>query len=74
MITAFVLGLRAQWCVRESSFKNNFALIGVNLDKKVEGPDHGECRPRAYNGGLRVEPQRGPGAEPLVRGSGGEAP
>ena len=29
---------------------------------------------RAYNGGLGAEPQRGPEAEPLVRGSGGEAP
>ena len=28
---------------------------------------------RAYNGGLGAVPQRGPGAEPLVRGSGGEA-
>jgi len=26
---------------------------------------------RAYNGGLGQSPQRGPGAEPLVRGSGG---
>ena len=31
---------------------------------------------RAYNGGLGAEPPAGsgPGAEPLVRGSGGEAP
>jgi len=29
---------------------------------------------RAYNGGLGQSPQRGPGAEPLVEGSGGEAP
>ena len=29
---------------------------------------------RAYNGGLGRSPQRGPVAEPLVRGSGGEAP
>ena len=29
---------------------------------------------RAYNGGLGLCPQRGPGAETLVRGSGGEAP
>jgi len=28
---------------------------------------------RAYNGGLGQSPQRGPGAEPLVRGSGGVA-
>jgi len=29
---------------------------------------------RAYNGGLGACPQRGPGAEPLVGGQGGEAP
>jgi len=29
---------------------------------------------RAYNGGVGRSPQRGPGAEPLVTGSGGEAP
>ena len=29
---------------------------------------------RAYNGGLGQSPQRGPGAEPLLRESGGEAP
>ena len=29
---------------------------------------------RAYNGGLRALPQRGPGAEPLVRGPGAKAP
>jgi len=29
---------------------------------------------RAYNGGLGQSPQWGPGAEPLVRGSGGKAP
>ena len=28
----------------------------------------------AYNGGLGACPQRGPGAEPLFAGSGGEAP
>jgi len=27
-----------------------------------------------YNGGLGLCPQRGPGAEPLIRGSGGKAP
>ena len=31
------------------------------------GGAHGECGARAYNGGLGAEPQRGPGAEPLVR-------
>jgi len=29
---------------------------------------------RTYNGGLGPSSQQGPGAEPLVRGSGGEAP
>ena len=29
---------------------------------------------RAYNGGLGARPQRGPGAEPLVGGSGGRSP
>jgi len=36
----------------------------------VEGPDHGERGARVYNGGPGAEPQRGPGAEPLVRRSG----
>ena len=30
---------------------------------------YGERGARAYNGGLGQSPQRGPGAEPLVRGS-----
>ena len=41
------------------------------------GWTHGERGARAYNGGLGAEPwspQRGPGAEPLVMGSGGEVP
>jgi len=40
----------------------------------VVGGNHGECGARAYNGGLWHSPQRGPGAEPLVKGPGGEAP
>ena len=36
---------------------------------QFRGP-HGERGARAYNGGLGRSPQRGPGAEPLVRGSG----
>jgi len=40
----------------------------------VVGGHHGECGARAYNGGLGAETQRGPGAEPLVRGSGGRSP
>ena len=39
--------------------------------KYLFGGTHGESGARAYNGGL---PQRGPGAEPLVGGYGGEAP
>ena len=43
--------------------------IGVKLDKKWTGPDHGEHGVCAYNGSLGQSPQRDPGAEPLVRGS-----
>ena len=32
------------------------------------------ARTRAYNGGLGQSPQRGAGAEPLVRGSGAKLP
>ena len=32
------------------------------------------ARSASLNGGLGAEPQRGPGAEPLVGGQGGEAP
>ena len=35
---------------------------------QFRGP-HGERGARAYDGGLGRSPQRGPGAEPLVRGS-----
>jgi len=38
------------------------------------GGHHGECGARAYNGGLAAETQVGSRAEPVVRGSGGEAP
>ena len=40
------------------------------------GAADGEREERIYNGGLGTKPQRCPGAEPLVRGSGprGEAP
>ena len=40
----------------------------------VGGGHHGECGARAYNGGLGQSPQRGPGTEPLVRGSRGRSP
>ena len=36
------------------------------------GGAHGECGARAYKGAWGRSPQRGPGAEPLVRGSGRE--
>ena len=45
--------------------------------KYLFGGTHGERGARAYNGGLAVwgqRPQRGPEAEPLVEGKGGEAP
>jgi len=38
------------------------------------GDIYGERGARAYNGGLGQSPQRGSGAEPLARGSGGEDP
>ena len=38
------------------------------------GGHHGECGARAYNGGLAAETPVGSRAEPVVRGSGGEAP
>jgi len=38
------------------------------------GEHHGECGARAYNEGLGQSPQRGPGAEPMVRGSKGRSP
>ena len=41
-----------------------------NYQKVFRGP-YGERGARAYNGGLGSSPQRGPGAEPLVRVSGG---
>jgi len=46
-------------------------VIGVNLDKKWTGPDHGECRARANNVSLGWSPQRGPGQSPWsgVRGA-----
>jgi len=49
--------------------------LGLILRKVLDctgGDIYGERGARAYNGGLG--PQRGPGAESLVRGSEGEAP
>ena len=52
-------------------------VLGPSAYFKVLTTKHGlmaSAGARAYNGGLGAEPQRGPWAEPLVRGSGGEAP
>ena len=38
------------------------------------GSTYGDRGARAYNGGLGRSRLRGPGAKPLVRGSGGKAP
>ena len=40
----------------------------------VVGEHDGECGARAYNGVWGQSPQRGPGAEPLLKGSGGRSP
>ena len=51
------------------------SVSGLILRKILDctGEDiYGERRARAYNGGLGQSPQRGLGAEPLVRGSGGQ--
>jgi len=46
---------------------------GGSRSRDWRGP-YGECGAPVYNGGLGAVPQRVPEAEPLVRGSGGEAP
>ena len=48
--------------------QSSVGLIGGGRGQWLAGGHHGECGARAYNGGLGAEPQRGPGAEPLVRG------
>jgi len=45
------------------------AVRGRGSNLKVGA--HGERGARAYKGAWGRSPQRGPGAEPLVRGSGG---
>ena len=50
----------------------NRGTIGGGMGQGLGG-HHGECGARAHNGCLGQSPQRGPGAEPLVRESGGEA-
>jgi len=54
--------------------RTSSVYIGINFDKKGRGPDHGERGARAYNRGVGWSPQRGPRAEPLVRGSGAKPP
>ena len=50
-------------------------FTGASPGQKMWGGHTWRARgARAYNRGLGAEPQRGPGAEPLVRGSRGEAP
>jgi len=55
-----------EWLHHRAYSKENFGLHSGDI--------YGEHGARAYNGGLGTEPQWGPGAEPLVSGSGGEAP
>jgi len=45
--------------------QSSVGLIGGGRGQWLGG-HHGECGARAYDG---VSPQRGPGAEPLVRGA-----
>jgi len=45
-------------------------MQGRRQVKKCGVDIHGERGARAYNGDLGAEPQRFPGAEPLVRGQG----
>jgi len=39
-----------------------------------KGGPYGEREARSYNGGMGALPPVGPGAKPLVRGTGGKAP
>jgi len=48
------------------------AVASGRIIRKFSGGPHGERGARAYNGGLGAVPR--PGAVPLVRGLGGEAP
>jgi len=47
----------------------NAGLILRKILDCTGGDIYGERGARAYNGGLGQSPQRGPGVEPLVRGS-----
>ena len=53
-----------------ASVKENEVGSGGGSNLKVGGA-HGERGARAYKGVWERSPQRGPGAEPLVRGSEG---
>jgi len=59
------------------TLKPQSSLAGLILRKILKcigGDMYGERGAQAYNGGLGQSPQRGPGAEPLVRGSEGQSP
>ena len=47
--------------------------MGVVWLRGLGGLEHGKRGARAYNGGLGAKPQRGPGAEPMVRRSRGRS-
>ena len=53
--------------------QSSVGLIGGGNGQWLGG-HHGECGARAYNGVWGQSPQRGPGAEPVVSGSGGRSP
>ena len=54
--------------------ESNFMTIGEVWFFGFGELTHGERGARTYNGVWGLCPQRGPGAEPLVGGQGGEAP
>ena len=49
-------------------------LLQWRIQDLPKGGTRARARSASLNGGLGAEPQRGPGAEPLVGGQGGEAP
>ena len=65
------------WCRHCAQMRRIDRLYGLQQGRIQEfctGGPHGERGARAYNGGLGASPQWGPGAKPLVRGSGGRSP